>query len=313
MQFLHLIKKESTTSLRTLLVLTVISGVAQGLLLSIINNAAATAAFADLNFRNLLLFVIAITIFIFAKRVALERSFVLAEEVIAKLRVRIADKLRRSNLAVVERIGKANVETRLSQDTLTLSQAAGEIANAAQSAVMIVVCVAYLAVLSKSAFILTAAMIMGGLAIYLRNQRLINRELQQATEKETEFFISLGHLIDGFKELKINQAKSEDFFENHFKRICADAERVKVRTGLEYVRNFIFSQVFYYILIAVLVFLLPALNEGYTDVIVKTTAVILFIIGPLTSLVSSIPMAILVEIPASRRLATDCTGPCADR
>ena len=290
MHLLHLIKKESTTSLQTLLVLTVISGVAQGLLLSIINNAAATAAFADLNFRNLLLFVIAITIFILAKRVALERSFVLAEEVIGKLRVRIADKLRRSNLAVVERIGKANVETRLSQDTLTLSQAAGEIANAAQSAVMIVVCVAYLAVLSKIAFMLTAAMIMGGVAIYLRNQRLINRELQQATEKETEFFVSLGHLMDGFKELKINRAKSDDFFENHFKRICADAERVKIRTGLEYVRNFIFSQTFYYILIAVLVFLLPALNEGYADVIVKTTAVILFIIGPLTSLVSSIPI-----------------------
>jgi len=290
MKFINLIKRESSNSLQTLVLLTVVSGIAQSLLLVIINNAAATAAFADLNFRYLLLFAIAITIFIFSKRVALERSFVMTEEVIAKLRIRITDKLRRSNLAVFERVGKSAVETRLSQDTLTLSQAAGEIVNAAQSAVMIVGCVAYLAILSKIAFVLTAAMILGGIGIYLRNQRGINRELQLATEKETEFFVSLGHLMDGFKELKMNRAKSDDLFENHFKKICKDTERVKVRTGLEYVRNFIFSQTFFYMLIAALVFLLPALHEGYADVIVKTTAVVLFIIGPLTSLVGSIPI-----------------------
>lgn len=290
MNLIQLVKKESTNSLQTLLVLTLVSGVAQGMLLAIINNAAATAAYADLNFRNLLLFGIAITIFIIAKRVALSRSFLMAEEIIAKFRIRIADKLRRSNLAVVERIGKANVEARLAQDTLTLSQAAGEIVNAAQSAIMIAVCVAYLAFLSKLAFYLTLAMIIGGVSIYVRNQRAINRQLQLATQKETEFFVSLGHLMDGFKELKMNQPKSDDLFENYFSRICADAQAVKVRTGLEYVRNFIFSQTFFYLLIGVLVFLLPAFNEGYTDVIVKTTAVILFIVGPLTSLVGSIPI-----------------------
>jgi putative pyoverdin transport system ATP-binding/permease protein len=289
MNLLNFVKKESTVSLQSLMALTLVSGIAQGILLAIINAAAADAAYAELNFRYLLLFAIAITIFIVAKRVALARSYVVAEEVIAKLRIRIADKLRRSNLAVAERIGKAQVEARLSQDTQTISLAAGEVVNAIQSAVMIAVCVLYLAFLSKIAFVITLAMIAGGISIYLRNQRAINRELQAATEKETEFYASLGHMMDGFKELKVNQGKSDDIFHNHFARICLDAQQVKVRTGLEYVRNFIFSQTFFYVLIAVLVFLLPSLSASYADVIVKATAVILFIVGPLTALVASIP------------------------
>jgi len=290
MNLLTFIRRESSIPLNSIMALTVLSGIAQGVLLAIINAAASTAAFPDLNFRHLVMFALAITIFILSKRVALDRSYVVTEEIISKLRQRIADKLRRSNLLVAERIGKPEVEARLAQDTVTLSQAAGEIVNAAQSAIMIIVCVFYLAVLSKIAFVITILMIVGGVSIYLRNQRRLNFELQAATQKETEFFGSLGQLMDGFKELKVNQTKSDDIFQNHFTRICRDAEAVKVRTGLAYVRNFIFSQVFFYILIAVLVFLLPSVSEAYADVIVKATAIILFIIGPLTSLVGSIPI-----------------------
>lgn len=305
MNLLNFVKRESSVSLQSLMALTLISGVAQGILLAIINAAAADAAYAEFNFRYLLLFAIAITIFIVAKRVALARSYVVAEEVIAKLRIRIADKLRRSNLAVAERIGKAQVEARLAQDTQTISLAAGEVVNAIQSAVMIAVCVLYLAFLSKIAFVITLAMIVGGVSIYLRNQRAINRELKAATEKETEFYASLAQVMDGFKELKMNQGKSDDIFQNHFARICLDAQQVKVRTGLEYVRNFIFSQTFFYVLIAVLVFLLPSISEAYADVIVKATAVILFIIGPLTALVGSIPTYARADVAIANIAALD--------
>lgn len=305
MNLLNFVKKESSVSLHSLMALTLVSGIAQGVLLAIINAAAADAAYAELNFRYLLMFGLAIAVFIVAKRVALARSFVVAEEVIAKLRIRIADKLRRSNLAVAERIGKAQVEARLAQDTQTISLAAGEIVNAIQSAVMIAVCILYLAFLSKIAFVITLGMIAGGVSIYLRNQRKINLELQAATEKETEFYGSLGHLMDGFKELKVNQAKSNDIFQNHFARICLDAQQVKIRTGLEYVRNFIFSQTFFYILIAVLVFLLPSLSASYADVIVKATAVILFIVGPLTALVGSIPIYARANVAIGNIAALD--------
>jgi putative pyoverdin transport system ATP-binding/permease protein len=305
MKLLHLIRKESSVNFRSLLILTVVSGLAQGVLLSIINNAAAAASFDRVNFRYLCLFGIAIATFIITKQRVLSRSFVMTEEVIARLRIRISDKLRRSNLAVVERIGKPRIEGRLTQDTLTISQSAGEIANAAQSAVMILVCVLYMAVLSKVAFVITVGLIIGGVSIYLRNQRVLNREWQAATQIETDFLGSLYHLFDGFKELKVNQAKSHDLFENEFSRICLEAQRIKTKTSLEYVRSFIFSQTFFYVLIAVLVFLLPVLSQAYTDVVMKATAVVLFIVGPLSSLVGAIPIYMRARVAMDNITALD--------
>jgi putative pyoverdin transport system ATP-binding/permease protein len=305
MKLLQLIRKESSVNLRRLLLLTVISGIAQGVILSIINNAAAAAAFDRLNFRYLVLFATAIAIFIITKQRVLARSFTMTEEVITRLRIRIADKLRRSNLAVVERIGKPRIEGRLTQDTLTISQSAGEIANAAQSAVMILVCVLYMAVLSKAAFFITIGLIAGGVSIYLRNQRKLDREWQAAAQIETDFLGSLHHLLDGFKELKVNQAKSHDLFENEYSRICREAQRIKVRTSLEYVRNFIFSQTFFYVLIAVLVFLLPVLSQAYADVVMKATAVVLFIVGPLSSLVGAIPIYTRARVAMDNITALD--------
>src|SRR5690606_19680701 len=118
-------RRESSISLNSIMALTVLSGIAQGVLLAIINAAATTASFPDLNFRHLVMFALAIIIFILSKRVALDRSYIVTEEIISKLRLRIANKLRRSNLLVAERIGKPEVEARLAQDTVTLSQAAG--------------------------------------------------------------------------------------------------------------------------------------------------------------------------------------------
>ncbi len=305
MKLLHLIRKESSVNFRSLLILTIVSGLAQGVLLSIINNAAAAATFDQVNFRYLCLFAIAIATFIITKQKVLSRSFVMTEEVIARLRIRISDKLRRSNLAVVERIGKPRIEGRLTQDTLTISQSAGEIANAAQSAVMIIVCVLYMALLSKAAFLITIALIIGGISIYLRNQRILNREWQAATQIETDFLGSLYHLFDGFKELKVNQAKSKDLFENEYSRICLEAQRIKTKTSLEYVRSFIFSQTFFYVLIAVLVFLLPVLSQAYTDVIMKATAVVLFIVGPLSSLVGAIPIYTRARVAMDNITALD--------
>jgi putative ATP-binding cassette transporter len=290
MKLLELIKKESSVSFRSLLILTLVSGIAQGLILAIINGAAAAVSFDNLNFRYLVLFALAIAIFIIAKQRVLAQSFILTEDVIARLRIRIGDKLRRSNLAVAERIGKPRIESRLTQDTLTVSQSAGEIANAAQSAVMIAVCVLYIATLSLIAFAITLGLVAGGVSIYLRNQRKLDREWQAGAQAETEFLGSLEHLLDGFKELKVNRAKSDDFFARSYSQIVGEARTIKVRTSLEYVTNFIFSQTFFYVLIAVLVFLLPVLSPGYADVVIKATAAVLFIVGPLSSLVGAIPV-----------------------
>jgi putative ATP-binding cassette transporter len=88
----------------------------------------------------------------------------------------------------------------------------------------------------------------------------------------------------------MNRAKSDDLFNNTYREISVSAETLKLKTGAEFIKNYLFSQTFFYILIGVLVFVLPTMSEAYGDVLTKSTAVILFIIGPLTTMVGTIPL-----------------------
>ncbi len=290
MNLVRLLKEDAGAAVRSILWLALISGIANGVLLAIINSAAANTNSASPNIPQLAMFAIAITLFIYTKRLSLMRSTVMAESVITRFRLRIGDKYRKSELELAEKIDKSVIESRLSQDTLMLSQAAGEIINAVQSAVMVTVCILYLAMLSVSAFVATLLMIAAGVSIYLANQKKLMAELHRSTQKEVEFFNTLNHLVSGFKELKMNRAKSDDLYENTYRDISVSAEALKVKTGGEFIKNYIFSQTFFYVLIGVLVFLLPTMSPTYGDVLTKTTAVILFIIGPLTSMVGTIPI-----------------------
>ena len=296
MNLLKLIKTESNVSPRSILILAVVSGIANGMLMGIINAAAGSASHDNLNFRYLVMFALAIILFIVTKRLAMVKSLAIAERVITQFRLRIANKLRRADLQAAEQIDHSVVEARLTQDTMTISQAFGEIINALQSAVMILVCVAYLAMLSLAACLITVGTIAAGVSIYLANQRTVSVDLQRSTQKEVEFFHSLGQLVHGFKELKMNRAKSTDWFDNSYTATSREGETLKLKTAVQFVKNFMFSQTFFYILIGIVVFLLPVLSATYSDVVIKTTAVILFIIGPLTAIVGCIPFFVRANV-----------------
>jgi putative ATP-binding cassette transporter len=288
MKLIDFYTKESTVSATPIIISAVISGIANGSLLAIINQAAESASYDSLNVRYFLLFAIAMAIFVGTKKFALKRSTILAENVIKQIRIRITDKIRHSRLLFLEELGKPEIYTRLTQDTNLISQSGIVIMNACQSAVMIFFASIYIAILSKIAFFIALFSIGCAVVIYLSNLKEIHKDLHESTNKETEFFDSLNDILDGFKEIKINKAKSDDLFD-YFKDIGHSTEALKVNVGVKFVKNIIFANSFFYILMAVIVFLLPTLTPTYTDVIIKTTAAILFIIGPLGGVVEAIP------------------------
>jgi putative ATP-binding cassette transporter len=281
--------KESTAPKRAIIMMAVISGLANGLLLGIINQAANIASDQDAELYYFILFAIAFILFLWTKRYALSQAIVAVEDVLWQTRVRISDKIRKSELRFIEDIGRARLYTRLTQDTNLISQSAQVITNAAQSAIVLVACLLYIAWLSPIGFFITVGSIGCAVAIYLFNSRKMSQALHLVTQREAEYFDGLAHILDGFKEIKLNQRKNDDVFA-HVENISSAARDLKVGTGLKYVGNFMFSQVFYYLLLAVIIFLLPMFSSVQGDVIVQITTAILFIIGPLDMLVSAVPL-----------------------
>ena len=291
MHIIDFYKKEKTTSGIDILVMACTSGLSNGSLLAIITFAAkAVSRDSDGgSFRYLILFIISLLSFIMGKRYALKHATIVIEGLIKKVRTRITNKIRQSELLFFENIEKSHIYTRINQDTNFISQSALLIINSCQSALILVFCLFYIAWLSKVAFFITVGAIIAAVIIYLMYRKEVNHLLQEITDKETELFDSLTHIVDGFKELKVNRRKSDHVF-THFKDISDSTEKIKIKTGIAFVTDFVYSQTFFYILIAILVFLLPMFIDTYSEVIIKLVMAVLFIIGPVEMVVGVIPV-----------------------
>ncbi|MBT6229091.1 MAG: cyclic peptide export ABC transporter [Candidatus Scalindua sp.] len=291
MHIIDFYKKEKTTSGIDILVMACTSGLSNGSLLAIITFAAKAVSRDSEggSFRYLILFIISLLSFIMGKRYALKHATIVIEGLIKKVRTRITNKIRQSELLFFENIEKSHIYTRINQDTNFISQSALLIINSCQSALILVFCLFYIAWLSKLAFFITVGAIIAAVIIYLMYRKEVNHLLQEITDKETELFDSLTHIVDGFKELKVNRRKSDHVF-THFKDISDSTEKIKIKTGIAFVTDFVYSQTFFYILIAILVFLLPMFIDTYSEVIIKLVMAVLFIIGPVEMVVGVIPV-----------------------
>jgi putative ATP-binding cassette transporter len=280
MNMLDFFAREGDESRRWIIVLIVSSGLSGGLLLGVINAAAEKAANSEVQLYFFLLFAVTLVFFTVTKRTALVRATIAGEKVIRQTRIRVSDKIRHSELLFVEHTGRGDIYARLTQDTASISQAVPMIFNGYQSAVILMAGLIYIATVSWIACLLTFVFLSVGGYAYVRHSRMIIEDLKEATAKEAEFFDSLSHLVDGFKEIKINHAKN-DGVQERVADVAHQTEGLMVRTGLRYITHLVTSQTMLYLLIATIVFALPTLGIGNPENILKLTASGLFIVAPL--------------------------------
>jgi putative pyoverdin transport system ATP-binding/permease protein len=295
MKFLQFLKKESDKPLLKLFILTVVSGLSSAGVLAIINLAAKNVSVDSINMSYILMFSSAVGIFVTSQKYILTSGIVVIEEILNTIRLRLSDKIRRTDLLNIEKIGKAEIYNRLTQECTLISQMAPYMITALQSAIMLIFVFGYIAILSMLAAILLVILILAGVLIFHKNNLKVYAELEETNKAEIKFFVSLTNILDGLKEIKLNRKKSIDLY-SHFEKISLKLKELKISTGNKFSENMVFSQAFIYIVLGAIVFVLPRLNPAMSDKIVSTTTAMLFAIGPLTSLVSMLPIFSKVNI-----------------
>lgn len=288
MNFLELIKIESKEITNKILIYATISGLANASILAVINAAAGSVSDLELNYKYLFMFIIALAINIITQRYLFDKSSTIIERIVHGIRVRLTGKIRRAEMVDLDAIGKGEIYNRMTQQTSEVSQSAGVIIAALQSAIMVSFSVMYLATISLWAFALTILIVVIGISVYLNKEKFIVQFIHKTNASEVKLFNALTHLLDGFKEVKLSQDRSSDL-SNHISTVASEVRGHRVQTERLYNWNYIFAQSFFYVLVAVMVFILPRFIEMYADNVTEIAAVILFIIGPLSTVVSGFP------------------------
>ena len=216
----------------------------------------------------------------------------MARETVAQTRLRIVDKLRRASLLSFEGLGQGRIYTTLSENTEIIFEASRLITATASAAVMLIMTFGYMAVISRTALWMSVIIIACAVLVYISNQEVINRYLTTATQIEAEFYTSLNHFLNGFIEIKMNRAKSDDIFENYLSEFALSERDFKIKAENKLLTNQIFAQTFWYFLVASIVFLLPQLTKISSIQIMSSITVVMFMLGPIGMIVGSIPLIV---------------------
>ncbi|NOS87360.1 MAG: cyclic peptide export ABC transporter [Methylococcaceae bacterium] len=295
MKLLNFINKESRIAKHRIIVMSIVSGLANALLIALINHAAETDFGGGVQARLFFMYLVAFCLFLYTQKFVLSQSMLAIEEALRTVRVRIADKLRHTEFSFIEQSNRNDLYSRLTQDSSLISQSILLLSSAGQAAILIVASLLYILWLSPLSFVLTIGITGTTTLIYFSHREKTRQHLQQARHKENTFFDTLNHLLDGFKELKLNRAKRDDLFAD-ISKTSLEAEQIKVEVGNLEVTDWIMARLCFYTLLPLLVFVIPAIQGEQSDQIYKINAAILFIMGPMSLLIGAIPALNRVNI-----------------
>jgi putative ATP-binding cassette transporter len=301
MSFFQLVRTERQGSLRKLLVMSSLGGISSAAILAAINSGAQAADEGKkASLWALTLFVIALYLFIKAQIYVTTTITGEIEAVIHRLRVRLMNHIRHSELLAVDRIGRSRIIAAITGDTAILTQASNTLCYSVQAPILIVFVAVYVAYLSFSAFAVSAIIVtIAGAIFHFRSRRLAEQRAT-AVEQERRLFDRLADFLDGFREVRLHAGRSDDLFDDAVE-VSRAAANIKIRAQAETFKLIASAQSYMYLCLAAVVFIVPTFSETLSGgAITKTTTALLFVIGACFGLVQSIPVLLNANSAADR-------------
>lgn len=288
MDLFLLLNKEIKRSFLLLLGAIILTGLSSAVLVELINIAAENIANYDIQERYFLFFIACASAFYVSREYIFDQAIINIEASVNQLRQRIGDKIRHLSLSNFERTENATLYARLTQDMVYVSTVSFHLIGLLQAVFMILFMLLYILLLSPWAFVLVFFAIGLSMLAYTNILGQINYNFRKLSKIETVFLSNLNHLIRGFKEMKINQLKSDTVFRK-YKKAGHQKISAKIKINQLYNNGFTYSQVILYMSIAGIIFIIPKYQTNYAEAVLKITAAILFIIGPLEVILRVIP------------------------
>lgn len=232
------------------------------------------------------LFILALLAFRHLQIIAMRSTSSSVEAALSRMRIRLAEHVSRLDLKGFEGLSRAQLQGGLAHHYAAISDATLSILIGVQSAVLLVLTLSYLAMISVLALGMSAVVFIVAVKAYLSRQAELSTRMREMAASETGLAASIGELLDGFKELRLDAGKRA--------AVMADIESQSDRSATERAKTanifaglMVFSNSMAYMLAGSVVFLLPLFSETPPEELARLVAVVLFLIGPLGSVVSA--------------------------
>ena len=257
-----------------------IGGLSFALMLAVINQAAEMAAdvTVDVEVYLFIIYLLICATTIFCKNYTLKNTTLISQEAIRKVRVRLVDKLRHTELQFLENTQKGEIYARIVQDTELISHASPSLVAAFEATLAGIAVFIYMAITSFPGFILALSAVIAMYIIFYNSSLKIKEKIRLSRLQEADFLGAINDLLYGFKELKINARKNNDLFAD-IETLSKKSEQLKTEAEIRHDMNTVIGIILYQLVLGTIVFISPLFMDSHHEVVTKLVASVLFFFG----------------------------------
>ncbi len=212
-----------------------------------------------------------------------------AQDTILRLSRTLCDKILGTPYEKIETMGSPRLLAALTEDVAVLSAAVQAIPALATNFAVIVGCSLYLIWLSWQVFLLSVVMVLIGVVGY----RILNvrafAAIVSAREGRDRLLGDFRAEIEGVKELKLHRARREQFMRDGVDRTTQHMRTQNLRATTYYMVADAWSQLLFFALIAMLLFLAPIVAPMPPETLTGYIFASLYMMTPVWAVVGTVP------------------------
>jgi putative pyoverdin transport system ATP-binding/permease protein len=285
-------------------ILALLSGISSAAVLATINSAVANLHDRGGILRTLLIFGLAIIIYGISQKSLMLLAAALAERLVEGLRLEILERLQAAELLEVESLNPNEIYNVLGSEIQVISDGALNLILIGQAAVLVVVTMLYVAWLSFAAALIAVLFVAISASFHIARNREIREQMQQIFRLQTRLLDGYTDLLEGFKEVKLNAPRSIELTE-HIQQVSHELAERQLRTRSLFASDLVASQITFFLLPGVMVFVVPLFSKASISTVAMTTTAILFLIGPIATAVGGLPVLQRVNSAAEAILSLE--------
>jgi putative ATP-binding cassette transporter len=212
----------------------------------------------------------------------------LSQRAIYDLRLALSRRILAAPLRKLEEVGTSRLLATLTDDVMAISDAAVSIPFFAMQIAIVIGCLGFLAWLSPAVFGGVFAFLVLAVTLLKLMEGTAGSAFTRARESQDDLFAHFRDLTEGNKELKLHRRRRQAFREQLLEPTADEFRRNQVKGRMIYNLVGSWSQVLFFGLLGLIIFALPLLMEVEVSVQMGYIITILYIVGPIESIMNSI-------------------------
>ncbi|MDM8517362.1 cyclic peptide export ABC transporter [Desulfobacterales bacterium HSG16] len=182
------------------------------------------------------------------------------ENRIAALRIDVTDHARQTDLLTLKHVGTGRIYTALTSDIRTVAATSDIILYCFLGGTRMAMIYVYIGILYLPACIVMLLLTGIGATVYFSNHKKLIELFEKVRDQEKKLLDAVNHLIEGFKELKLSDEKSNDFYHRSLGHHASCLRKLKLQAVRYYANNASVTYGFWQAILLLMLLILPWLG-----------------------------------------------------